>query len=309
MKVYYDFIFKYFKLILFLIFVFLLLNKKLNINIKVCICTIGKNENKYVIEFIEYYKKYGVDKIFLYDNNDNNGEKFDEILKKYISIGFVEIINFRGLIGAQIKEYKDCYKNNYIYYDWLIFIDMDEFIFLNNFRNIKKFLNKKIFFKCQRIQLNWIFHTDNNLLHYDNRSLAERFPIREAKARGKKKGGIQGIKSILKGNISIDIIDAHILSKDLISCDGFGNIKEIQNIVTNTSDFEYYYIDHYYCKSTEEFINKLVRGSVAYGYDKEHMLKRINMYFSYNDITLDKIKYIEKNTNLNLSKFRERIEH
>ena len=213
------------------------------------------------------------------------------------------------MIGAQIKEYKDCYKNNYIYYDWLIFIDMDEFIFLKNFHNIKKFLNNKIFYKCQRIQLNWIFHTDNNLLYYDNRSLAERFPIREAKARGKKKGGIQGIKSILKGNISIDINDAHILSKDLISCDGFGNIKEIQNIVTNTSDFEYYYIDHYYCKSTEEFINKLIRGSVAYGYDKEHMLKRINMYFSYNEITLDKIKYIEKITSLNLSKFRERIEH
>ena len=77
----------------------------------------------------------------------------------------------------------------------------------------------------------------------------------------------------------------------MISCDGFGNIKEIQNIVTNTSDFEYYYIDHYYCKSTEEFINKLIRGSVAYGFNKEHMLKRINMYFSYNEITENKINY------------------
>jgi hypothetical protein len=95
----------------------------------------------------------------------------------------------------------------------------------------------------------------------------------------------------------------------LISCDGFGNIKEIQNIVTNTSDFEFYYIDHYYCKSTEEFINKLIRGSVAYGFDKEHMLRRINMYFSYNKITLDKINYIEKMTNLSLSRFRKKIKN
>ena len=35
--------------------------------IKVCICTIGKQENRYIKEYIEYYKNYGIDKIFLYD--------------------------------------------------------------------------------------------------------------------------------------------------------------------------------------------------------------------------------------------------
>jgi hypothetical protein len=228
-------------------------------------------------------------------------------LYEYIKNNFIEIINFRGLVSAQLKEYQDCYKNNYKKYDWLIFFDMDEYIFLKNYTNIKNFLKKKIFDKCERIQLNWIFHTDNNLLYYDNRTLAERFPIREPKARGKKKGGIQGIKSILKGKIRININDAHILARNLKVCDGFGNEKEIQNIVTNTSDFEYYYIDHYYCKSTEEFINKLKRGSVAYGFDKEHMLKRINMYFSINKISLEKINYIEKMTKLNLTKFKNNI--
>ena len=139
--------------------------------------------------------------------------------------------------------------------------------------------------------------------------MAERFPIREPKARNKKVGGIQGIKSILKGNIKINITDAHILSSKLQSCDGFGKIKEIINIITNVSDFEYYYIDHYYCKSTEEFINKLLRGSVAYGFNKEHMLRRINMHFSYNDITEDKINYIENITNFNLTKYRNRINY
>ena len=41
-------------------------------NTKVCICTLGKKENRYVREFVEYYEKYGIDKIFLYDNNDLN---------------------------------------------------------------------------------------------------------------------------------------------------------------------------------------------------------------------------------------------
>jgi len=299
--------FPYLKSILIVIFIFLIINCFNYKKIKVCICTIGKNENKYAKEFVEYYRRYRVDKIFLYDNNEINGEKFDDVLNKYIKNSFVKIIDFRGLINSQIKSYKDCYKENYKQYDWLIFFDMDEYIFLKDYRNIKKFLKNYRFNKCQRIQLNWIFHTDNNLLYYDNRPLAKRFPEREPKARGQKKGGIQGIKSILKGNILTNITDVHILSKNLTSCDGFGNIKVIQNIVTNISDFEYYYIDHYYCKSTEEFINKLTRGSVFYGFDREYMLKRIKVYFSYNEVTEDKIQLIENNTKFNLSSFRNKI--
>ena len=61
-------------------------NIKLNIakNVKVCLCTLGKKENNYIREFVEHYKKLGVDKIFLYDNNDLNDENFNIILNEYI---------------------------------------------------------------------------------------------------------------------------------------------------------------------------------------------------------------------------------
>ena len=53
--------------------------------IKICLCTIGKNENKYTREFINHYQKYGVDKIFIYDNNDINGESFYDVSSDYIN--------------------------------------------------------------------------------------------------------------------------------------------------------------------------------------------------------------------------------
>ena len=47
-------------------------------NIKnTCICTIGKNENLYIREYVEHYFNLWVEKIFLYDNNDVEGEKFE----------------------------------------------------------------------------------------------------------------------------------------------------------------------------------------------------------------------------------------
>ena len=170
-------------------------------------------------------------------------------------------------------------------------------------------INQKHFNKCQRIQLNWIFHTDNDLLYYENKTLAERFPYREMRARGKKIGGTQGIKSMIRGNINIDIEDAHVLSSKVQSCDGFGNYKDIQTIVTNVSDFYYYYIDHYYCKSTEEFINKILKSDVHHQVDDNLRLLKLEVYFSMNKITKEKLDYIEKETKLNLSKFRNKIKN
>ena len=236
-------IYKYNLIIIFIITYFIFIYIKLYQNKrKVCICTIGKKENLYAREYVEYYKNKGIDKIFIYDNNDKNDERFDIILKDYIENGFVEIIDYRGEFSPQIKSMEDCRKNNYKYFDWLIFVDMDEFIFLRYFSNIKGFLYQNIFDKCQRIQLNWFFHTDNNLILYDNRSLAERFPKKHKIWANKKIGGIEGIKSILRGNIDYKIHNPHYLNSSLISCDGFGKIKTIQGITTNESDHFYNYI-------------------------------------------------------------------
>ena len=279
---------------------------KKNENIKVCVCTPGKKENKYIREFVEHYKKYGVDKIFLYDNNELNEERFEEAINNYIEDGFVEILNFRGYKKALFKIMNHCYRRNYRNYDWLIFFEVDEFIYLKDFENIKDYLGNKRFDKCERIQLNWILHTDNNLLYYDSRPLKERFPEREMKARGVKKGTSNGIKSILKGHIpKIKINCVHTLNKKLKNCDGFGRPTKIFGFCSESSDFEYYYIDHYNFKSTQEFIDKVNKGDALFY--KDNIIERIKTYFRYNSLTKEKIDLIEKGTQLNLSEFRNQL--
>ena len=104
-----------------------------DVKIKVCLCNIGKRENLYVREYISHYLKYGVDKIFIYDNNDINGEKFENVINDYIESGFVKIMNIRGKLNIQIKALQDRYRNNYNKFNWLLFFDMDEFIYLKNY--------------------------------------------------------------------------------------------------------------------------------------------------------------------------------
>ena len=83
-------------------------------------------------------------------------------------------------------------------YDWLIFYEFDEFIFLKDFTSLKSYLNDNRFLYCKKIYLNWILHTDNNLLYYDNRPLSVRFPEREEKARGKKMEDYQSLNQLFE---------------------------------------------------------------------------------------------------------------
>ena len=84
-------------------------------------------------------------------------------------------------------------------------------------------------------------------------------------------------------------------------------ISIFYGITTNYSDFTNFYIIHYFSKSTEEFIKKLMRGSAYHGYKIEKKKNRIKEYFNINDITLTKIDYIEKETKINCSLYRKQL--
>ena len=70
-----------------------IINFRIIKNAKICLCTPVKNENRYLKEYVEYYKKYGVDKIFIYDNNKVDGERLENAIGEYIKKGFVEVFD------------------------------------------------------------------------------------------------------------------------------------------------------------------------------------------------------------------------
>jgi hypothetical protein len=269
-------------------------------NLKVCLCTVGKEENLYVREYVTHYKNYNLDKIFIYDNNEINGEKFDEVIGDYISSGFVEIVDVRGKIAYQIKAFQECMKKNINKFDWILFYDMDEYIYLKRPKNIKYYLGRDVFHNCEAIQLNLFFHTDNNKLYYENKPLAERFKERKSTNYGV-------LKSILKGNVETNIYCPHELNRGLRSCDGFGNFNKDYKpvlILTKKPDFKYYYIDHYSYKSVEEFAKKLLKTDGTEGLSIKRKYEKVAWYFGINKLTKEKIYLLENITKLNLSHFK-----
>jgi hypothetical protein len=110
---------------------------------KYIIVAIAKQEEHYIKDWVAYHLRIGFDKIYLYDNNDIDGESYNELLKEYVDAGRLKIIDVRGKKGLQNYSYNASYYA--MPYKWMAIIDIDEFIWFNEtgkYNNIKTFIDE-----------------------------------------------------------------------------------------------------------------------------------------------------------------------
>lgn len=117
---------------------------------------IAKQEYHYIKDWVRYHLRLGFDKIYLIDNNDNQGERYEELLHEYIENGKLEIIYMRGKQNMQVA----CY--NLFYYllpfKYMAVIDIDEYIWFNergHYVDIKSFLDDADFKGTYGMMLQW----------------------------------------------------------------------------------------------------------------------------------------------------------
>ena len=255
----------------------------------------NKNENLYAKEFINHYKELGYSHIFVYDNNDINGERFSDVLISEIKSGFVSIINYIGFRGkynsSQIEAYYDCYKKNNRDYNWLSFYDFDEYLELN-LKNltIQEFLSDKRYKKCVNVKINWVRYSSNKeALYYESKPLQDRFdkPLLNHISNKHIKSTVRGK---LKKNYWRDSINPHTSFVNYKSCSSSGRIVESQTPFVEPPDYEYAFIKHFYTKSLEEFCQKLKRGWP----DITDNIVLINKLINENKNNKEKSKIIKK---------------
>ena len=222
---------------------------------------------------------------FLYDNNDKDDEKFENVIFKELKKKIVTVIDFRGFRGSkggpQMDAYYNCYKENKNKCDWISFFDIDEYLILDsNYNTLQQLLDNSRYENCEGISLNWkIFH-DNNLLEYKNISIMKRFT-------GLKKNLFENTtKLIARGKLSDNLkksYSAHTLWYDIKLCNTLG--KRITYRFWRTPpSYNYAYLNHYYTKSIGEFCNKIKKGNVYYNITlNSHTLKeKFNLFFRIN---------------------------
>ena len=278
----------------FLFILIIILNSfhKLPKTINVALCTMGKQENLYVKEFVNYYIKLGVEKIFIYDDNDPGTEKISDVIDssygKYVTI----YENIKDRIKNQEDAFTECYNSHKDNYDWFIMLDMDEFLVIVN-NTLINYLLSPFFNECDFIRIHWIFASNEDLVHYDNRSLFERFN------KTKRKSGFT--KSVIRGHIPNLTYQVHHVKKSPIrniTCTNAGERikpKEMSPSLVFKINIKNAYILHFYSKSTEEFVKKYKRGYSNWPSNKKQFLRsKLRDYFLDNKKTKENVEYIEK---------------
>jgi len=214
------------------------------------ICAIIKDcIPRYLIEWIEWHQLIGVDYFFIYD--DKSTIPIAETLKSFKGVT-VQLVhteeNNRQLYAYNdyLSKQKDLPKC-----DWVAFIDDDEFIVIES-GSIKAFLSDK---KSSGIGLNWItFGADEKNKHL---SQIERFKKHTPVNHKINKH----VKSIIQPSLVSEFINPHSPSYiEGCSYGVRGNL--IDGPFTTDPVHEVAWINHYYCKSRDEFMTKINRGRV-----------------------------------------------
>ena len=217
-------------------------------------------------------------------------------MKEEIKNNFVSIINYRGYRGKeqnpQFDAYKDCYQKYNLYYDWLSFFDIDEYLELNPLNlKIQDFLNSRRFNICQIIKFNWLYYiNNNNSLYYENKPLQQRMtkPLFNLEIN-------KHVKSIVRGNLSknywLKAQNPHSSKNNYITCSSSGRIIKSSSLFNIPFEHKYAYLKHYQMKSFEEYCLKIKRGRLVPEYKiyKEEMIDKL---IKENKNNSEKIKII-----------------
>ena len=272
---------------------------------KVALACCGRLENRYAVEFVEYYKQLGFDHIFIADNNREGEEHFEDVLQSYVDEGFITILNYRSTEEwIQNIFYIDIYKSLNDY-DWVAFFDFDEFLTLAKDKTIKDYLSRDCFKNANQILINWKAYTDNDLVYDDGRPCLERFttPLENDKMAEGNEWCITNevIKSIIRTKINnIKIHTNHLFINSLLKRTTYNSIGKKINKLNHWQPINYdlAYIKHFPTKTIEEWLNnKMIRG-VGWPnkiFKKQYDIKR---FFKYNNITEEKLQYL-KNRGIN----------
>lgn len=218
--------------------------------IPVILC-IAKLESNYIEEFVKYHLALGFSHIFIYDNEDI--PTYKTILNKY-SEDLVTIIHFPTKYQQMNAYYH--FVNNILFKSNITHvacIDVDEFVVLKKHNDIKDFINEFIVGDCQGIGMNWRFFGSSGIKEANVKEpLTKRFKLCQ-------KEGNMHIKTLFKKDNFIGFNTMHDV---LLSS---GHIKNtngqiIRGPFNHNIDLDYIQLNHYKCKTLEEFKYIRTRG-------------------------------------------------
>ncbi len=263
---------------------------------KIALVAIGRMENAYAREWVGHHLGLGFDHIYIYDNNHDGEERFEDVLGDYVEQGSVSIIDYRNREKAQRLAYNDAYRRVAKGYEWVAFFDFDEFLCLPYGEpqgtvtepqgTVRGFL-ATIPHDYQAVMIPWLMMTDNGMVHNDGRPCMERF------TESTTNGGGQGKCIVRTGIAGLQFTKSvHVPYEPVLRCCTPKGEPTVQKR-HQPQDTSVAYLKHFSTKTIEEWMtNKWKKGAagITYGTFCE---KYRDYFFTINERAPEKEAFIE----------------
>lgn len=233
-------------------------NKKDRISYKkLALVAIVKNEAPYIEEWIKYYLSLGVESFYIYDNGskDNLKSKLEEFNDS------VTYIFFSGK-ARQMDAYNDCLNKYGRLYEYMGFIDIDEFIYIKDKQvSLPEYLDSFFQKKSEGgIAINWQIFGSSHIEKKPEGLITNNFLYRAHKNFDANRH----VKTIVKpGKVVGFINDPHAP----VYLPGYYSVTEchvrIDEPFTQSVSVNDIQINHYFTKSKEEYVMKKDRGQAT----------------------------------------------
>ena len=174
--------------------------------------------------------------------------------------------------NRQLIVYKHCFDTYKNQFDWICFIDVDEFIELKQHISIQEYLSQDKFKQFEQVQVKWVnYEGDGN-----GNSIVERFTLSNNTICD------VNAKYFLNTKSNPSFLNTHVVDFINTTCDSEGNKIFPCQIVLNENECV---IRHYFGKTIEEFLKR---------HKHDAMFTQVDIYW-----TSDKLrKFFSRSTNI-----------
>ena len=245
----------------------------------VLLAAIARDETKYVGEWVTHHVGLGFDKVIIYDNESQTPLQCKEATVKYWPS--------TPDAAPQALAYNDCLNENGSHFDWVIFLDLDEFLNLKKHTSVKEFLAD--YANVDAICINWRMFGSSGRVNDEVQPVTERFVY----ASEKEFPPNAHVKTFFRPE-AVSYANVHVptLREGRLAVSVQGNrLKQELSSLNFDVDYSTAQINHYFTKSLREFSEKRKRGraDVADGAEGKHREEKEFEAYDRNEVRDDSI--------------------
>ncbi len=228
----------------------------------IALSALCKEPAENIKEWIDYHFAIGVDHFILYDNGSY--PKLTDVFSSEIKDSLISIVDWTqdNKNGRQIRTQIHCV-NNYDYFRWIGFFDIDEFIvLLDESTNIKTYLDK--YENYDGICLHWLLFGANNHINRQDSVIynyTQSCPSHGANEHIKSIINPKGYDNRARAShynphwMPTTKGSVNVLGDRVVDAFGSTRQRKSQPVIN-----EIMRLNHYYTKSLEDFQIKAARG-------------------------------------------------